>query len=645
MGYISDKTIQQIQDYAKIEEVVGDYVQLRKRGVNMIGLCPFHNEKTPSFNVSPVKNIFKCFGCGEGGNSIQFVMKVEQLSYVEALRQLAAKYNIEVEEIAQNSEQMEKQQEADSLYIVNAFAQEHFATNLFETDYGKSIGLTYFKSRGLLEDTIRKFGLGYADGSQSDLAMEAQKKGYQANLMQKAGLLNTSQKDFFRQRVMFPVHNLSGKVLGFGGRTLSEDKKQPKYLNTPESEIYLKSKILYGMHQAKKMMISEDNCLMVEGYMDVITLHQAGIEHVVASSGTSLTTGQLQLVQRFTSNITILYDGDAAGIKAALRGLDLVLEQDMNVRIVLIPDGDDPDSFLRKVGVQAFKDFIKKEAADFIHFKAKQLLKDASSDPIKKAQVIQELIQTISIIPDPFKRALYVKDCSLLMEVGEQILHNEINKKINQKLKKDKEKEQKEQIFTPEEEPSEEPALPDHQLPALTHQILEEDLARILIQFGHIPLDENDSVATFILNNMAEISQDIDTEILRVVTENYSKAIEANQKVVETSWLNHTNPVIAQFAVSVCSSPYIYSENWEKLNVYLNSQKMPAENHVADTKSAILRFKLKKIERLMQKNQIEIKEAQFKQDMEELTILIKLQMRLITLRGECAAQLNTVVLK
>lgn len=650
MSYISDKSVQQIYDTIKVEEVVGDFVHLKRRGINHIGLCPFHHEKTPSFNVSAAKGIFKCFGCGEGGDAVQFVMKIENLSYPEALRWLGKKYNIQLEEIAPSAEVIEKQQAADSLYIVNAFAQEYFQSQLFETDYGKSIGLQYLKERGLREETIRRFGLGYSNGINSDLVQTATAKGHKTDILQRAGLSGSAGKDFFRQRVMFPIHNISGKVLGFGGRTLSDDKKTPKYLNTPESEIYHKSKILYGISQAKKAILQENMCYMVEGYMDVITLSQAGIENVVASSGTSLTVGQIQLVKRFSPNLTILYDGDAAGIKAALRGLELVLEQDMNVKVLLIPDGEDPDSYLQKVGVSAFREFLQREAVDFILFKTRLLLKDAKNDPIKRAELIKDLVESISHIPDTLKRSVYVKQCSELMDIGEQILHTEINKRIASKLKKNLETENKGEISASELPVPLEPGIeePDFLIPekGRAHEFLEKDIARILIMFGNKELSNSETVAEYILLNMSELIDEFDSPIFAEVVEICIETLAAGKNLRPEIFIQHKNSKIAELAINVISTPYEYSANWEKLNVFLSSQKMPEENHVADAKSGILRFKLKKIERLMEKNQAEIKKIQESgADLEELLKLLKVQQKLIQMRGDIAREQNTVVLK
>jgi DNA primase len=652
MGYISDKSVQEIYDAAKIDEVVSDYVHLKRRGINLIGNCPFHNEKTPSFNVSPAKGIFKCFGCGEGGNAVNFVMKIEQLSYSEALRRIAKKYNIELEEIAPSTEDLEKQQVADSLYIVNGFAQSYYLEQLFESDHGKSVGLQYFKERGLREETIKRFGLGYAHGVESDFIQNALKKGYEGNLLIKAGLSSTGGKDFYRQRVMFPIHNLSGKVIGFGGRTLSSDKKTPKYINTPESEIYHKSKILYGIHQAKKAILTDNRCYLVEGYMDVLTLSQGGIENVVASSGTALTPGQIQLIKRFSPNITILYDGDAAGIKAALRGLDLVLEQDMNVKVALIPDGEDPDSYLQKVGITAFRAFLEKEAVDFVLFKTRLLLSDAKNDPIKKAELVKDLVDTIAIIPDPLKRAVFVRDCSNLMDVQEQILHNEINKRIVQQQKKDKnvQEEQKNPTDEKSETTIQKTENEEFSNPVFSQksklEFQEKDIARILIQFGHKTFKETETVAEYVLTNMAEIMDEFENPTYAKIVEIYIEYLSSGKSINTDYFINHADTEISKLAINLISSPYEYSEKWAKMNVYLHSQKMPDENHIADAVSGIQHFKLRKIERLMRKNQKEIQTIQEKKgDFEELLILLKVQSKLIEMRTEIAKLVNTVVLK
>lgn len=429
---IDQPTIDRILDAANIVDVVSEFVTLRKRGVNYVGLCPFHTDKTPSFYVSPAKNICKCFACGEGGTAVHFIMKQEQLNYFDALRYLAKKYNIEIQERELTDKEKQRKSDRESMLIVNSWAQQYFTTQLYEHVEGKTVGLRYFAERGFREDTIRKFQLGYSLDQRDALYKEAKKNGYKKEFLEKTGLViaydNGGVNDRFRGRVIFPVHTLSGKVVAFGGRVLKKDEKTAKYVNSPESEIYHKSNELYGIFFAKQAIVKADCCFLVEGYTDVISMHQAGIENVVASSGTALTQGQIRLIHRFTSNITVLYDGDAAGIKAALRGIDLLLEDGMNVKVVLLPDGEDPDSFARKHNASQFAEFIKQSETDFIRFKTRLLLDDAGNDPIKRSSLITDIIRTVAIIPDNIARSIYIRECSSMMEIDEQVLLNEVNK-------------------------------------------------------------------------------------------------------------------------------------------------------------------------------------------------------------------------
>lgn len=429
---IDQATIDKIMDTANILEVVSDFVTLRKRGVNYVGLCPFHDEKTPSFSVSPSKGICKCFSCGKGGSAVHFIMEHEQMSYYEALKYLAKKYSIEIQERELTDEEKQLRGERESMLIVNSFAQEYFSHILFDHAEGRSIGLAYFHEREFRDDIIRKFGLGYSLDQRNALAQEAQKRGYNQEYLLKTGLCLEGQNghihDRFKGRVIFPVYSLSGKVLAFGGRVLKKDDKTAKYVNSPESEIYHKSNELYGIFQAKQSIVKNDSCFLVEGYTDVLSMHQAGIENVVASSGTSLTPGQIRLIHRFTDNITVLYDGDAAGIKASLRGIDLILKEGMNIKVVLLPDGDDPDSFSKKQSAASFTEYIKSHETDFIRFKTNLLLESAGDDPIKRAGLISDIVRSISVIPDTIIRSVYTKECSRLMEIDEKILVSEINK-------------------------------------------------------------------------------------------------------------------------------------------------------------------------------------------------------------------------
>lgn len=430
---IDQATIDRIISAANIVDVVSEFVTLRKRGVNYVGLCPFHADKSPSFYVSPAKNICKCFACGEGGTAVHFIMKHEQIGYLDALRYLAKKYGIEIQERELTEREKQFRDDRESMFIVNQWAQQYFTQNLFENLDGRLVGLRYFIERGLREETIRKFQLGYALDQRDALAKAAQLAGYQRKYLEKTGLVIADEDgkrtyDRFRGRVIFPVHSLSGKVVAFGGRILKKAEKTAKYVNSPESEIYHKSDELYGLFQAKQTIVRKDHCFLVEGYMDVIGMHQAGIENVVASSGTALTRGQIRLIRRFTNNITILYDGDAAGIKAAIRGIDMFLEEEMNVKVVLLPDGEDPDSFARSRSASEFGEFIAGHETDFIRFKTQLLLKEVGDDPVKRAELISDMVRTIALIPNNISRAVYIRECAAMMTIDEQVLINEVNK-------------------------------------------------------------------------------------------------------------------------------------------------------------------------------------------------------------------------
>ena len=455
---IDQPTIDRILDAANIVDVVSEFVTLRKRGVNYVGLCPFHDDKSPSFYVSPAKNICKCFACGEGGTAVHFIMKHEQIGYFDALRFLAKKYNIEIAERELSDEEKRVRSDRESMFIVNAWAQQYFSQMLHEHVEGKTVGMRYFIERGFREDTIRKFQLGYSLDQRDALYQQALRKGYKKEYLEKTGLViayeNGNVNDRFRGRVIFPVHSLSGKVVAFGrvifpvhslsgkvvafgGRVLKKDEKTAKYVNSPESPIYHKSNELYGIYFAKQAIVKADRCYLVEGYTDVISMHQSGVENVVASSGTALTHGQIRLIHRFTNHITVLYDGDAAGIKAAIRGIDLLLDEGMNVKVVLLPDGEDPDSFARSHTATEFTEFIRQHETDFIRFKTKLLLADAGNDPVKRAALIGDIIRTIAIVPDDITRTIYIRECSAMMEIDEQVVLNQVNK---QRLSKNEQK-------------------------------------------------------------------------------------------------------------------------------------------------------------------------------------------------------------
>ena len=468
----------------RVEEVIGDFVQLKRAGSNYKGLSPFSNERTPSFMVSPVKQIWKDFSSGKGGNAIAFLMEHEHFTYPEAIRYLAKKYHIDIEETQQSTEEKAQADERESLYIVSEYAQQYFQDTLFNTEAGKAIGMTYFKERGFTEETIQKFRLGFSPDEWTAFTDTALAKGYQLEFLEKTGLtiVNGDRKfDRFKGRVMFPIHSMSGRVLGFGGRILTNDKKQAKYLNSPESEIYHKSKVLYGIFFAKQAIAKADNCYLVEGYTDVIQMHQKGIENVVASSGTALTQDQIRLIHRLTPNITVLYDGDAAGLRASIRGVDLILEQGMNVKVCTFPDGDDPDSFARKTAYEDLVLYLESNATDFIRFKASLLMQEAQNDPIKKAETIRDMVESISKIPDLIKREVYVRECATIMDISEQVLFST----LAQILKKDfyegqkverKQKAAMQVVQTPEEA---------QKRTVNRLEVLEHDLIKNLLLYGN----------------------------------------------------------------------------------------------------------------------------------------------------------------
>lgn len=451
---IDQATIDRIMDAAQIVDVVSEFVTLRRRGVNYIGLCPFHNEKTPSFSVSPSKGLCKCFSCGKGGNAVHFIMEHEQLNYYEALKWLAKKYGIEVKERELSYEEKQAQSTRESLFLVNDFANNYFQDILHNHPDGQAIGMSYFRQRGFRDDIIRKFQLGFSTESRDALAQEAKKKGFNLDYLVKTGLCYTRDdgqlRDRFWGRVMFPVHTLSGKVVAFGGRVLKTDSKVAKYVNSPESDIYHKSRELYGIYFAKQAIVKQDKCFLVEGYTDVISMHQAGVENVVASSGTSLTSGQIRMIHRFTNNITVLYDGDMAGIKASIRGIDMLLEEGMNIKVMLLPDGDDPDSFARKHNATEFQEYIAAHEVDFIRFKTNLLMSDAANDPYKRATLITDIVKSISVIPEAIVRSEYIKECSQMLHVEERILVSEINKMKREEEEKKAKNQQKETPSTPQ---------------------------------------------------------------------------------------------------------------------------------------------------------------------------------------------------
>ena len=486
---IPDDTKRAILDAARIEEVVGDFVALKKRGANYWGNCPFHQEKTPSFSVSPSKGIFKCFGCGKAGDSVTFLMEHEHMSYVEALRYLARKYNIEIQEEELTPEARQKESERESLYQVAQFAADYFTKTLWEDEEGRNVGLSYFRERKFSDAIIKQFQLGYCTESWDAFTETALKNGYDKKYLVQSGLTiekeeNGRMYDRFRGRVIFPIHSLSGRVLGFGGRILNNDKSKPKYVNSPESEIYHKSNVLYAIRFAKREIVSQDMAYMVEGYADVISLHQAGITNVVASSGTSLTEAQIKLISHFTKNLTLLYDGDPAGIKASLRGIDLVLAEDMNVRVVLLPDKQDPDDFAKEHPTEEIKQYLKDNAVDFITFKTRLLLGESGSDPIKRAEVIENIVNSISVLPDKIKRAVYLQECSRLLEISEADLLDRLNAILRKKARKQNEPQGDTVSVAEEKGASGRPEEGLEKVEEDRHLLIERELLRLLVNYG-----------------------------------------------------------------------------------------------------------------------------------------------------------------
>ncbi len=651
---ISQHSIDAIFQAIRIEEVVEEFVNLTKRGVNYKGLCPFHDEKTPSFTVSPTRNIYKCFGCGKGGNGVNFLMEHEGFSYPEALRYLAKKYNIEIEETGVPAEYEAEKLERDSLYLINQYASEFYQKQLFETDLGKSIGLSYFKERGLILKTIQQFELGFAPPSGDALTQSAVDQGYNIDLLRKLGLTTDRDRDFFFNRVIIPIHNLSGKVVAFAGRQLSQRKKSPKYINSKESDVYHKSKVLYGLHLAKQAIRKEDFCILVEGYTDVLAMHQSGIENVVASSGTALTPDQIKLVKRYSPQITMLYDGDTAGVKAAIRGIDLVLEQDMNVQVVMLPDGEDPDSYLSTVGSASFREYLEQEAKDFILFKTNLVLEESAGDPVKKASLIKDIVTSLSCIPDPIKRAVYLRQCAGLLSVDEQILVDETNKAMSKRVR-DRRVERIREAHT------------DHQLEAdylarqrassqpqstagaqATDEFQERDIARILVLFGHKLMGADTdalSVAAYLLSSIQETIPAFDNQLYAQLATEYGERLSQGLKVDTDYFLQHSSAEIASLAVEFCATPYEYSENWqEKWGIRLETQPEPDENIERDTTQALLRFTLRKYQKMSEENLAKIKEYQEASNESEVLKHLQVQSVLMEKRNEIAEKLNTVVL-
>ena len=569
---IDHATIERILDAAEISDVVSDFVTLRKRGVNMLGMCPFHNEKTPSFTVSPAKGIFKCFGCGKGGNSVNFIMDHENLTYPEALKWLAKKYHIDVIEHEDTEEQKQLNDERESLMIVSGFAQKYFTRYLWDENEGRTIGLSYFRERSFRDDIMKKFEVGFAPDGKAPFTEAAQKEGYKIEFLEKSGLTIKRDdwiRDRFAGRVMFPIHNLAGRVIAFGGRILKEDKNTAKYLNSPESEIYHKSKVVYGIFQAKRDISKTDKCYLVEGYTDVISMHQAGIENVVASSGTALTADQIRLIKRFTPNITIIYDGDEAGIKASLRGIDLVLEEGMNVKVLLLPTGEDPDSYAKKMGASGFTNYIRENETDFIQFKTRLLLKSTENDPVAKARLISDVIRSVAVIPDTIIRSVYIKECSKLLDVNEEVLYNEVQKQKRKQSDDFRANGVREQS----RKAARQPEIAKEIQPA---QFLEEELVflRFLLKFCNFPLFELEgetpgeteliSVGEFMISELEKDDLISENELFRKIFQEVKENLENKNFDPWKYFIYHPNGEISALATNLLSEKFIESNIWKR---------------------------------------------------------------------------------
>jgi len=639
---ITKTTIDRIMEAIDIVEVIGEFVQLKKRGANYVGLSPFANERTPSFTVSPAKGIFKDFSSGKGGSAVTFLMELEKFTYPEALKWLANKYSIEVEETVESQENKEEENHRESLMIVSAYAAKFFHESLLESDEGQNIGLSYFKERGFSNDTIKKFELGYSPDQWEAFSGQAIKDGYQEEFLVESGLSvkrdNGTLYDRYRGRVMFPIHGFTGRVIAFGGRTLKTDKNVPKYVNSPESEIYHKSNVLYGLYFAKKAIRDEDNCYLVEGYADVLSVHQAGIENVVASSGTSLTVEQIRLISRFTKNITILYDGDAAGIKASLRGLDMILEEGLNVKVVLFPDGHDPDSYVRGVGTNAFKTYINQNRKDFILYKTDILLKEAGTDPIKRAEVIREVVESIAKIPDSIKASVFIKDCSHLLQIDERALLSELNKMRLAKSRKDGQQVAK-QAETFEHLPVEEIPL---EKPVKEDYTQEKEIIRLLLLYGGKMIDwdgiANTYIGPFIIAELNDV--DFEHEPSKKFVELYSKEVENGALPDEQLFIHYPDKEIVDLTVTLLATKYTLSENWYEMHKIL----VPDEqvNMKATILGAIFHLKKHKVGKILDGLRAELQTAEGDENTE---ILLTQYMQMKKVEKSISDYLGSVIIK
>ncbi|HJT75258.1 MAG TPA: DNA primase [Chitinophaga sp.] len=647
---ITQQTIQQILNRIDIIDIVGEFVKLKKRGANYLGVCPFHNEKTPSFTVSPVKEIYKCFGCGKSGNSISFLMDHEKLSYVEALRWLAARYNVEVEETEVSPEVKAQQQVADSLYIINNFAQKFFSHSLLETEHGRDIGLSYLQHRGFDLDIINKFQLGFSPEEKNAFAKEAIANQFNQELLIRSGLVVSRYDellDNYRGRIIFPIHSNTGKIIGFGARVIKSNDRVPKYINTPENEIYIKSKILYGSYFARQAIDKNNECLLVEGYTDVISLHQAGIENVVASGGTSLTQDQLRLIKKYTDNLTIVYDGDAAGVKAALRGLDLALEEGLNVKLVLIPDNEDPDSYVNKVGAAAFREFVAASKKDFILFQLEVQLKEAGNDTQKKSALVNQIAETISKInkaEDFTKQQDYIRRCSEILKIDEGGLNNLVNKFIREKIAKQESKRSTGQAAMEEIVLPGTAATEDTLSLLLKDELQEKAVVRALLEFGTKYWEGDKKVADYFFDQFKEDEEGLkelfDNEQLYHLITLFKNWYAAGREPGPKDFLYQEDRDLSSLVVSIMYFPYELSEKWK------TEFEMPVatreEMYREEILSTLNYLKLRKIKRMIEQNQKDLEKAP---TADEQLVCIQIHQHLKKLEIDILKQAGTVILK
>lgn len=621
---ISKSTIDKIFDTARVEEVIGDFVQLKKSGSNYKGLSPFSDERTPSFMVSPVKQIWKDFSSGKGGNVVTFLMEHEHFSYPEALRYLAKKYQIEIEETEQTEEEKIHADARESMYLISEFAKNYFHDILLNHEKGKAIGLTYFRERGISDESIKKFELGYALDEWTAFTDAALKKQYSLEFLEKTGLTIVKENkkfDRFKGRVIFPIHSMSGRVLGFGGRTLLTDKKVAKYLNSPESDIYHKSKVLYGIYQAKQSIAQKDNCYLVEGYTDVISLYQKGIQNVVASSGTALTPDQIRLINRLTQNITVLFDGDAAGIRASIRGIDLILEQGMNVKVVSFPPGEDPDSFARKHAPAELEEFLNKNTKDFIQFKTSLLFEDTANDPVKKAALIRDIVQSISKIPNVIQREVYIQECARIMDISEDVLFAELAQNIKKKNKDSGEKVRQLPPVTGVKKETQQVAKVDQKF------ILEKKIIEILLLYGNEEVEFIDYVSTFdesgkqsiktvkytntvsneIYTHLHDDEIEFTNEIFREIYHEIIYQLNQNQEIKLENFVQHSESELSK-AVSdlIMDEEKDVLSDWERKNIIVKDKKKPLRKLVSDViyrlRKILIEEKIEELKKEMMEN-------------------------------------------